>query len=129
MHRKPYVAIGALLYSSAFILYSFLEMNSTTLLAICIFSGTIGLIILDVMADTMCVQRSKYESEIEKGQMQSSLYAIRFGGSVCGALLGASLCNRASWGWGLNFFQIAFLNGLIPFICVAPWVLRYYFFL
>jgi hypothetical protein len=124
MHRKPYVAIGALLYSGSFILYSFFATHNITFLSSCIFFGTVGLIILDVMADTMCVQRSKYESELEKGQMQSSCYSIRFGGSLFGAILGATLCNKSDWGWGLNFFQIAFLNGLIPFICVSPWIYK-----
>lgn len=34
--------------------------------------------------------------------------------------MGATLCNRDSWGWGLNYFQVSFINGIIPFILVTP---------
>ena len=67
MHRKPYLTMGTLLYSLAFILYSFSNHDSVVKLAMCIFFGTMGLIQLDVMADTMCVERSKFEPENSKG--------------------------------------------------------------
>eukprot|EP01039_Chlorochromonas_danica_P009548 gene9548-10553_t len=120
MHRKPYLAIGAVLYSTAFMAYAILGVHSVVFLSACTFMGTIGLIQMDVMADTMCVQRSKYEPEDTRGQMQASCYSIRFAGSLIGAICGATLCNRKSWGWGLDFMQLAFLNGLIPFILVTP---------
>ena len=37
-------------------------------LAICLFFGTLGLIQLDVMADTMVVERSKFEPDENKGK-------------------------------------------------------------
>ena len=46
----------------------------------------LGLIQMDVMADTMCVQRSKLEPEERKGQMQANCYSIRFAGSLVGAI-------------------------------------------
>ncbi|RYY81012.1 hypothetical protein EON63_16390 [archaeon] len=45
-----------------------------------------GLIQMDVMADTMCVQRSKLEPEAHKGRMQANCYSIRFAGSLVGAI-------------------------------------------
>lgn len=142
MHRKPYLTMGTLLYSLAFILYSFSEHDSVVKLAMCIFFGTMGLIQLgyyqnhfiiiiiimiiiitiDVMADTMCVERSKFEPEYSKGQMQASCYSIRFGGSLIGALLGTVVCNKEQFGWSLSFKQISFLNGFIPFLLVTPWL-------
>ena len=44
MHRKPYLTMGTLLYSLAFILYSFSDHDSVVKLAMCIFFGTMGLI-------------------------------------------------------------------------------------
>jgi hypothetical protein len=129
MHRKPYLAIGALLFSGSYVLYSCVEKNNITLLSTCIFIGTLGLIVLDVMADTMCVQRSRYESEIEKGQMQSTCYSIRFGGSVLGAIVGAVLCNKSTWGWGLSYFQSSFVCGMIPFLLVSPWIFKFFILL
>ena len=144
MHRKPYLTIGALLYSTAFILFSLVGKDSIIYLSLSIFFGTlgrqymelnqvyvqsnvcifgcVGLIQMDVMADTMCVERSKFEEEETKGQMQATCYSIRFGGSLVGAIMGATLCNKDSWGWGLNYFQVSTLNGFIPFLLVTPWL-------
>ena len=46
------------------------------------------LIMMDVMCDTMCVERTRFEEESIRGQMQSTYYSIRFAGnkaqySVC----------------------------------------------
>ena len=142
MHRKPYLTIGALLYSAAFIMFALVEKDSFVFLSISTFLGTvgllssnslscndchtcmisIGLIQMDVMADTMCVERSKFEEEGTKGQMQASCYSIRFGGSLIGAIMGAVLCNKDTWGWGLNYFQVSMINGFIPFLLVTPWL-------
>lgn len=121
-HRKPYLTMGALLYSAAFVSYSLMAVDNVVLLAGCIFSGTMGLICLDVMADTMCVERSKFEEEAVRGQMQATCYSIRFGGSLLGAILGALVCNSAHWGWGLTFRQVALVNGLVPLLLVTPWL-------
>lgn len=120
MHRKPYLAFGSLLYSCAFMTYAFIGKHDVALLSICIFIGTLGLIQMDVMADTMCVQRSKLEPEEQKGGMQSTCYSIRFAGSLLGAIMGATLCNKEQWGWGLSFFEISLFVGLVPFVLVTP---------
>lgn len=122
MQRKPYLTIGALLYSFAFISYGIAGEDNVVLLALCVFMGTLGLIQMDVMADTMCVQRSKFEPEDSRGQMQATFYSIRFAGGLVGAVLGATLCNRHAWGWGLSFHQVALLMGMIPFVLVVPWL-------
>ena len=44
-------------------LYAVVEADDVNLLAICVFFGTLGLIQMDVMADTMCVERSKFEPD------------------------------------------------------------------
>jgi MFS family permease len=119
MQRKPYLTIGALLYSFAFITYGMCGINSTPFLALCIFVGTLGLIMVDVMADTMCVQRSRFETEEHRGQMQASFYSVRFAGGLIGAMVGAVVCNKEV---GLSFHHVAFCIGVIPFILIVPWL-------
>ena len=122
MHRKPYLSMGALIYSLASFFYALIESDDILTLATCIFVSTLGLICFDVMADTMCVERSKFEDSAIRGQMQASCYSIRFFGSLLGAMLGTLVSNKDQWGWGLNFKQICFMNGFIPFVLILPWL-------
>ncbi len=124
LHRKPYLAIGGVLYSVVFLFYSLAASNNVAWLATCVFLSTLGIILMDVMADTMCVERSRFEHEDIRGQMQASFYSIRFGGTVLGAVVGGSICNSETFGWGLDFFQITFISGFIPILLVAPWMFR-----
>ena len=121
-HRKPYLAIGAVVYSLAFMYYGMSSIEHVVFLAASICLGTVGLIQMDVMTDTMLVERSKFEKEAVKGQMQASCYSIRFFGGLVGAIAGTSVCNKDSWGWGLTYKQSSLLNGLIPFLIVIPWL-------
>ena len=66
-HRKPYLTIGALVFSAAFLSYALSSIDHIVWLAVCVFVGTMGLICMDVMADTMCVERAKFESEEIRG--------------------------------------------------------------
>jgi hypothetical protein len=75
MHRKPYFTFGSLVYSFAFMFYSLIDKDDIIILAICIFVGTLGLIQLDVMADTMCVERSRFEPE--SSRVSRPNYSIR----------------------------------------------------
>ena len=81
-HRKPYLTLGALIYSVSYIYYALVAEQNVLTLAMATFVGTMGMIMMDVMADTMCVERSRFEPEEIRGQMQSSYYSIRFGGSL-----------------------------------------------
>jgi hypothetical protein len=47
-------------------------------LAAVVFLCTVGMIMGDVMADSLVVERGKFEEEGSKGQMQASCYAIRY---------------------------------------------------
>ena len=80
MHRKPYLVIGFVLQCIPFVLYAMLGIETIDFLALCIFLGTLGLIMMDVMCDTMVVERSKFEEDSNLGQMQASCYSFRFGG-------------------------------------------------
>ena len=122
LHRKPYFAMGAIVYSASFAAYGLLGMHNVQLLSLCLFLGTVGLIQMDVMADTLCVQRSKFEPEEKRGHLQAACYSIRFFGGLIGAVLGATLCNRQQWGWGLTYPQVSIILGLVPFVLVVPWL-------
>lgn len=72
------------------------------------------------MIGEQCVERSRFENDSVKGQMQATYYTIRFGGGIIGSFGGAFLYNKDQWGWGLTFRQITLINGLIPLCLVTP---------
>ena len=127
LHRKPYTTMGSLLFSMAYLTYGLSGVHDVSLLAICTFIGTIGLIMIDVMADAMCVQRSKFQPIHMQGQLQATCYSIRFGGFLIGAILGSTVyqSDAKGLGWGLDFFQICCVIGIIPALVVVPWLTRY----
>lgn len=53
LHRKPYLTLGAIIYSFFSVLYAISEKDDVVLLAGSLFISTLGMIMLDVMADTM----------------------------------------------------------------------------
>ena len=58
LHRKPYLTIGALIYSVASILYAISDEDNIIGLAVSLFIATLGMIMLDVMADTMVMSKT-----------------------------------------------------------------------
>jgi MFS family permease len=120
--RISYLIIGIVVYSGALLSYTVVGVDSVVFLSVCMFIATLGLIQIDVVADAMCVERSKFESEDEKGRMQAACYSIRFMGGLVGAVIGATVCNKERWGWGLTFHQMTLLNGVAPFVIIAPWL-------
>eukprot|EP01041_Mallomonas_annulata_P009278 gene9278-19257_t len=124
LHRKPYLVIGALLNSVAFFVYSASGANDFVFLGICVLIGKIGLIMMDVMVDTMVVERSRYEQTERRGQLQASCQATRYAGSLMGAIAGTLLYNKVEWGWGLTFHEVSFVIGFVPFALVMPWLMQ-----
>ena len=59
----------------------------------------------DVTADALIVERSVYEKQSELGLLRTEGYIIRSVGGIVGAILGAILYNKGSWGWGLSIGQ------------------------
>ena len=74
----------------------------------------------DVSADTMIVERSHHEPPHKRGQAQATCYSVRFFGSICGSLAGCLLYNKASWGWGLEFYQVCALCAMLPLSILIP---------
>lgn len=112
--------MGALMYSAAFVTYALVSFEHVLFLAACLFIGTMGLIQMDVMTDTMVVERSKFEKEEVRGQMQATCYSIRFGGGVVGAVLGTIISSDGAWGFGFKYREVSLINGAVPFLLVVP---------
>jgi len=129
-HRKPYLCMGALLYSSMFMLYALAGVDDIRLLAICIFFATLGLIQMDVMADTMVVERSKFEDNSQRGQLQTTCYSLRFAGGFVGALMGIYFSShvtvkhgepaRVIHSQGYKFHEVVFVQALVPILLIFP---------
>lgn len=54
------------------------------------------------------------------GNIQASGYIARYFGSALGAIGGAVLYNKDSWGWGLSISTLFWMNGLVPLVLVIP---------
>ena len=133
LHRKPYLTIGSFITALAYLVYWYESKNGNhnyKLLALCVFVGACGQIMVDVMCDTMCVQRSKFEPIDSKGQMQATCYSCRFAGALIGATLGmvvasssrTSVFDLHTWTFELTFAQVCLVNGLIPFFTLFPFL-------
>lgn len=123
LRRKPYFILGWLLFSICnFVLASFIE-PPITILALFVFLMTLSFVQADVCTDAMIVERSKlYEHIGNRGHLQAAGYITRFFGSIIGALLGAILYNKSSWGWGVPIYGIFFINGALPLFLISPFV-------
>ncbi|CAM9195436.1 unnamed protein product [Chrysoparadoxa australica] len=120
--RKPYFIFGWMLYICTSMSLAVVPKLTIGWLASLQFFGTCGYVLSDVTTDAIIVERSKHESEEDRGTMQATGYISRGFGSLLGAFLGMLLYNKDRWGWGLNIDQIFLVSGLFPFICLAPFV-------
>lgn len=124
MHRIPYLVLGACFYSLSFISYGVIRQDNIVLLSGCIFLGTSGLILMDVIVDTLCVERSRFEPNHRRGNFQSSCYATRFGGTLVGEILGASVSSNFGYYRRLSFFSIMILSGFVPIALIFPFLFK-----
>ena len=69
------------------------------------------MIVADVANDALCVERSKFEKEVDKGKLQTSGYSSRAAGSIFASIAGALIYNKAQFGWGLTISQIYMIEG------------------
>ena len=133
MHRKPYLVMGMLLYSTSYLWYGLSGIDDYRFLCLCVFLATIGLIQMDVMADTMVVERSQFEPDGQKGQMQATCYSMRFAGSVVGALLAIALTSHIhsknhgllevlEGRAGMEFHSVCIVIGLLPLVLMLPFM-------
>lgn len=121
LRRKPYMALGTLLSTAAYLALASLGRPSAPELGLGLCCATVGLVMADTMADALVVERSRAEPEGKHGHLQSALYAYRFGGAVAGAVAGALVYNaEAGWGFGLTFAQVMAVAGLLPLLLLLP---------
>lgn len=116
--RKPWLFFG---WAGFALINLWLErlfnpsINETIFL---VFAMTCFLVLADVCTDTLCVERSAFETEAEKGKLQSTGFVFRSIGRVLGAILGAFLYENGT-DWSFNIAQIFLLDALIPIFCMA----------
>ena len=123
LRRKPYFMIGWGTYIVCNLVLAAIRTPDVTSLALFVFLMTMGFVQADVCTDAMIVERSQlYENNENRGTLQATGYIIRFFGGIIGALLGALVYNKSIWGWGFPIWAIFLLNGLIPFVTVAPFI-------
>jgi MFS family permease len=121
-HRKPYFVFGwALFVFSCGWLGCYVEPSIAAVNYLS-FVQTMGYLISDVVADALIVERSIYENQDDLGIMRTEGYLIRSVGGIVGAVLGAILYNKSSWGWGMTIGQLCWLQAGIPVITMGPMV-------
>ena len=124
--RKSYFLIGWGLYVICNILLAIIRTPNIAQLATFIFLQTLAFVQADVCTDASIVERSKlYENTENRGTLQAIGYIIRYFGGIIGAVLGAVLYNKDSWGWGLPISVIFVINGAIPMCIVLPFVYNF----
>ncbi|GMI02462.1 hypothetical protein TrVE_jg11960 [Triparma verrucosa] len=118
--RKSYLLLGYVLYALSMSALAYIGRPNILELALFLFIGTTGIIMSDVSADTIVVERSKYEPEHKKGSAQATCYSVRFFGGILGALAGCTVYNKESWGWGLTFSQVCAVCAAMPLAILMP---------
>ena len=118
--RKSWLGIGWIIFVLICSYLSLMGEPGIYMTTIMMFILTCAYLLSDVCSDTLCVERARFETESERGTLQTSGYTSRAFGSVIGSILGAILYNKTSWGWGLTIAQIFGLSALIPLTGVLP---------
>ena len=118
--RKSWLGIGWMIFVIICLYLSLMGKPGIYMTTIMMFIMTCAYLLADVCSDTLCVERSRFEIEEEKGTLQTSGYTSRAFGSVIGSILGAILYNKTSWGWGLTIAQLFGLSAFIPLTGVLP---------
>ena len=122
MRRKPYFMFGWLLYIVSNLVLAVTPAPSIQMCICLVFLQTAGYMLSDVMTDALIVERSRYESQENRGTMQSHGYVVRFFGSTVGATIGAVVYNKGDWDWYLPINVIFFINAAFPFLFLVPFV-------
>ncbi|CAB1114355.1 unnamed protein product [Ectocarpus sp. CCAP 1310/34] len=120
LKRKPYMLIGwgiHILSNSALAIMGTPGENAVVVLS---FLSACGYLLSDVMTDAIVVEKTQRESMSNMGNIQASGYIARYFGSAIGAVGGAVLYNKDTWGWGLTISELFWINALVPMVLVIP---------
>ena len=113
--RKPYMFLGTAVCSSCWMLMGMWGPGVTMgLLVLFLFFGVLGMIIGDVMADALVVERVKHE--VKKGSIQTSVWMLRFSGGIVGFLASGRLMEYGN----VHPQTIFFITGLVPLLTLLP---------
>jgi MFS family permease len=122
LRRKPYFMSGWLIYIVANLLLMINPFPSIQMCILLVFIQTAGYMLADVMTDALIVERSRYETQDERGTLQSKGYIIRFFGSTIAATIGALVYNKDVWQWYLPMRLVFFINAAFPIVLLLPFV-------
>jgi folate/biopterin transporter len=118
MRRKPYMLIGSLLCATMWAATGRgIGGHSLGAFGALAFLATLGMLICDVMADAVVVERMReIETPQTKGAIQSACWVARFAGSIGGLLLGGGLLTAEV----LSPRGVFTLTALVPLVIVVP---------
>ena len=117
--RKPLIIFGWMGFAFCNIFMSVLldpvryptppPINTIILFA---FLSITCMILADVANDALCVERSQFETDKDKGALQAVGYSTRAAGAIIASVAGALVYNKAQFGWGLTISQIYLIDGM-----------------
>lgn len=114
--------IGWIVYIASNLLLAVTPFPSIQMCIFLVFIQTAGYMLSDVMTDALIVERSRYETQENRGTMQSQGYVVRFFGSTVGATIGAVVYNKGDWDWYLPINVVFFMNAAFPLLILLPFV-------
>jgi len=97
--RKPFIITGALLGGITFIPLAFIDPAVSLFpFALVLFIGVIGIVLLDVAADTWAIQVTKYH---ERGKINAAMFGSLFGGMAIGNVMFSFIAQN--FGYKMSF--------------------------
>jgi len=108
--RRPFIIIGALLGGISFIPLAFIDPTVALFpFALILFTGVIGIVLLDVAADAWAIQVTKYH---ERGKINAAMFGSLFGGMAIGNVTFSYIAQN--FGYKMSFI----IGGLIILLTV-----------
>lgn len=126
--RKTLIILGWLGFAFCQIFMSvlldptrFLDPPSINVIILFAFLSSSFMILADVANDALCVERSQFETDKDKGGLQAIGYSTRAAGAIIASVTGALVYNKAEFGWGLSISEIYLLDGNLSLLhdCTA----------
>ena len=118
--RKPMMILGIIIFTISWVLLGAIhpapQIGWTSVL---LFLGCFGMIMTDVMADCLVVEKVALETEDEVGKLQTQVWFLRFTGSFLGMATGGLLLQFSK----MSEQNIFFMQGLTQLLIVLPLVL------
>ena len=117
---KPHMLTGYFIACAFNFALFWIKTPDVVEFTLCLLGANVGVIMADVMGDTLVVTLARKESFSDRGQVQSTVYMCRFLAEVVGYWAGSIFCNPDTWGWGLSLHQTFLLVAFLPFVSAIP---------